>query len=150
MRRRRSVSVSPVFLLTELSSFLPTTAKIAFSMNLNASANDSKSYKAQESASGTGSIGWGPFKVSVHVAATGAERGSSTRKSDQRTKADCEVQMARVNPPEGVNRLNDLLTDLGDLAKTIVKAQARDAAQAAAVAAGLTVGPPAPAPAPGG
>ena len=139
----------PVFLVTELSSFLPTAATLDFSMNLDAQANDTKSLDAQESGSGEGSIGWGPFKVSMKISATAAEKESSTRSSDYRSKSSCAVTMGRVAPPEGVQRLNDLLTDLGDLGKRIIKAQARDAAQAAAVAAGLVVAST-PTPTPGG
>ena len=138
----------PLFVLADLSSFIPQTAEIDISMNIDAQANDASSYKAQEAASGEGSIGWGPFKVSVKVSATASESGSSTRKSDYRSKSSCKLTMGRSGTPEGVQRINDLLTDLGDLAKTIVKAQARDAAQKAAAAAGLvpTGGSPAPQP----
>ena len=107
----------PIFLLTELSSFLPQTAQIDFSMNLSASANDAKSYAAQEAGSGEGSIGWGPFKVSVKISASAAEKGSSTRKSDYRSKGSCTVTMGRVPPPEGVARLNDLLTSISAISE---------------------------------
>ena len=140
----------PLFLLTDLTSFLPETAEIDISMNLDAQAEDDKSYTASESGSGSGSIGWGPFKVSVHVSASAAEKGSSTRKSDYRSKSSCKLAMGRSGTPEGVQRLNDLLTTLGDIGKALVKAQARDAAQAAAKAAGLVPSSQAPAPAPAG
>lgn len=130
----------PLFVATELSSFLPTAATIDMSMNIDAQASDQSSYKAQESGSGTGSVGWGPFKASVHISATAAESGSSTRKSDYRSKAAVHVEMGRVAAPEGVSRLNDLLTDLGDIAKQFAKAKARDAAQQAAQASGLVPG----------
>lgn len=140
----------PLFVATELSSFLPTKATIDMAMNLSAQASDKSSYQAQESASGTGSIGWGPFKASVHISATAAERASSTRVSDYRSKADIHVEMGRVSAPEGVSRLNDLLTDLGDIAKQFAKAKARDAAETAAVKAGLISGGTSPTPPPGG
>lgn len=130
----------PVFLLTDLTSFLPQTAEIEMSMNVDAQAEDTSSYSAQESASGEGSVGWGPFKASVKISATAAEKGSSTRKSDYRSKSHCKLTMGRSDTPEGVQRINDLLTDLGDIAKQMTKQRARDAAQKAATDGGLTPG----------
>ena len=128
----------PLFVLTDLTSFLPQTAEIKISMNVDSHAEDQSSYTAQESASGEGSIGWGPFKASVKISATAAEKGSSTRSSDQRSKSSCELTMGRSPTPEGVQRLLDLQNDLGDIAKQMVKQTARNAAQKAAEAKGLS------------
>ena len=133
----------PVFVLSDLTSFLPQTAEIDFEMNLDAQASDESSYSAQETGGGSGSAGWGPFKISVHMSATAAEKGSSTRKSDYRSKSSCKTVMGRNPAPEGVSRLNDLLTDLGDIAKAKAKQTARDTAQKAVTSG--SGGSPAPA-----
>ena len=63
------------------------------------------------------------------MSASAAEKGSSTRKSDYRSKAEADTEMGRNPPPEGVCRLEDLLTDLGDIAKQQAKQTVRGAAQ---------------------
>lgn len=128
----------PIFVLTDLTSFLPQTATITLDMNVDAQAEDQSSYAANESGSGQASIGWGPFKASVKISASAAEKGSSTRKSDYRSKSHLELTMGRSPTPEGVERINDLLTDLGDIGKQIVKQRARAAAQKQAEAQNLT------------
>lgn len=127
----------PVFLLTDLTSFLPQTAELDMSMNIEAQAEDDSSLTAQESGSGEGSVGWGPFKASVKISASAAEKKTSTRKSDYRSKTDFKMTMGRTETPEGVQRLNDLMVDIGDIGKRLVKAKVRDAAQKAAEAQGL-------------
>lgn len=127
----------PLFVLADLTSFMPQTATISLDMDVSAQANDSSSYKAEMSASGEGSVGWGPFKASVKISATASTSGSKSRSSDYRSKTHCDLTMGRNPEPEGVQRLNDLLTTIGDIAKQMVLAEARDAAQTAAQEKGL-------------
>ena len=51
--------------------------------------------------------------------------------------------MGRSPTPEGVQRLNDLLTDIGQIGMEMVKAKARIHAQSVAQAQGLVAGSPA-------
>ena len=78
------------------------------------------------------------WKEQIDVTATGAEKGSSTRSSDYRTKASVHVEMGRTEAPEGVKRLVDQLSDIGEIAKNITKARLQIEAQKAAAKLGIT------------
>ena len=61
---------TPVFTLVDLTSFLPQTAEINMEMNVDSSAEDNKSYEAEEKAEGGASIGVGPFKAHLNISVT--------------------------------------------------------------------------------
>ena len=142
----------PLFVMADLTSFMPQTAQLTMSMNVESHATDKSSLEGSQSISGEGSAGWGPFKVSVKVSGSMSERKENTRSSDYRSKTDATLTMGRSPTPEGVQRLNDTLTGLGDIAKTMVSQEVKSKAAAYAKAHGLTAAStdtPAPAPAGG-
>jgi hypothetical protein len=58
---------------------------------------------------GQGSIGWGPFKVSMKGRAS--HKSSETRKTDTRAKYSIHTKIKRLDPPEALMRVIDTITN---------------------------------------
>ena len=71
-------------------------------------AEESKSETAAE-AELSASIGWGPYKVSMHGKVS--HKSEQTRKTDTRAKYSIHTSIKRQEPPEALMRVIDFLTD---------------------------------------
>ncbi|MFJ4064505.1 DUF2589 domain-containing protein [Pseudomonas sp. NPDC089996] len=80
---------------------------VEFEMTISQMAEDfSESSKSGEMA---GSLGWGPFKLSIKGSIS--NKSTQTRKTDTRARYAFNTSLRRQDPPEAMMRVIDFLTD---------------------------------------
>jgi hypothetical protein len=108
----QEVSVqAPMLAIVPLPALKVKDVSVNFSMQVNSSTEDSSSSDSEASVDGSGSVGWGPFKVSVKVHGKTASHSSHTRKSDNSAKYDVSVSATDDGIPEGLSRILDMMHD---------------------------------------
>ncbi|MHC6225937.1 DUF2589 domain-containing protein [Pseudomonas sp. X10] len=81
--------------------------KVEFEMTINQMAESRSSTDA--SASGSASLGWGPFRLNVKGSVS--HKSEQTRKTDTRARYAFNTTVRRQEPPEALRRVMDFLTD---------------------------------------
>nr|WP_314482647.1 DUF2589 domain-containing protein [uncultured Pseudomonas sp.] len=80
---------------------------VEFEMVINQMSEDISSTSA--SASGSASLGWGPFKLNVKGSVS--HKSEQTRRTDTRARYAFSTNLKRQDPPEAMMRVIDFLTE---------------------------------------
>jgi hypothetical protein len=102
---------APMLAILPLPALKVKEAEVTFSMQVNSSTEDTSESSSEASIDGSGSVGWGPFKVSVKVHGKTSSHSSQTRKSDNSAKYDVHVLATDDGIPEGLARILDMMQD---------------------------------------
>lgn len=92
-----------------LSAFLPTEAEITGNIAISTQTSSHEQDTEEGSASGSGSVGWGPFKFKATLSASMKCSHDNQRKSDQTSNMAYKIVMGRVEPPEGSMKIIDAM-----------------------------------------
>ena len=82
------------------------SAEIDWNMTIHSTAVDESDIQAQESGSGEGSVGWGPFKATVKISASASESETKKRTTDDTATMSAKVVMAQMPVSEGCAMVN--------------------------------------------
>ncbi|MNO48654.1 hypothetical protein D3C76_389930 [compost metagenome] len=93
--------------------------KVEFEMMINQMAEDTSATDAGGEVAG--SLGWGPFKLSVKGSIS--HKSTQTRKTDTRARYAFNTTLRRQDPPEAMMRVIDFLTEAATK-PTLVSSQA--------------------------
>ncbi|MBJ9973864.1 DUF2589 domain-containing protein [Pseudomonas sp. S75] len=96
--------------------------RIEFEMTINQMAEDRSSKDLQGSLEG--SLGWGPFKLSVKGSAS--HKSEQTRKTDTRARYAFNTNVRRQDPPEALMRVIDFMTDAATKPTVLPTAKVQD------------------------
>jgi len=102
---------APMLAILPLPALKVQQAEVTFSMQVNSSTSDETSSDSSAAMSGSGSVGWGPFKVTVKVSGKTSSHSKHTRKSDNSAKYDVHVLAQDDGIPEGLARILDMMAD---------------------------------------
>lgn len=80
---------------------------VDFELRVSSSSEDHST--DEKSGSLNASVGWGPFKVSVH--GTMAHKSEQTRKTDTSAKYSIHTHVRRLPPPEALMKVIDFMTE---------------------------------------
>lgn len=81
--------------------------KVEFELTISQMAEDSS--ESNKSGSLAGSLGWGPFKLSMKGSIS--HKSTQTRKTDTRARYAFNTTLRRQDPPEAMMRVIDFLTE---------------------------------------
>lgn len=99
----------PLLAIVKVPNLSITKVDIVFDMEVKSSFASKEQNSAQAAASGTASVGFGPFKASVTVSGSVSSHKENTRTSDNSAKYHVEVHAVDDGMPEGLARVMDIL-----------------------------------------
>lgn len=99
----------PLLAIVKVPNLSITKVDIIFDMEVKSSFASKEQNSSQAAASGTASIGFGPFKASVTVSGSVSSHKENTRTSDNSAKYHVEVHAVDDGMPEGLARVMDIL-----------------------------------------
>ncbi len=99
----------PLLAIVKVPNLSITKVDIIFDMEVKSSFASKEQNSAQAAASGTASVGFGPFKASVTVSGSVSSHKENTRTSDNSAKYHVEVHAVDDGMPEGLARVMDIL-----------------------------------------
>ncbi|MDH0867869.1 DUF2589 domain-containing protein [Mitsuaria sp. GD03876] len=99
----------PLLAIVKVPNLSITKVDIIFDMEVKSSFASKEQSSSQAAASGTASIGFGPFKASVTVSGSVSSHKENTRTSDNSAKYHVEVHAVDDGMPEGLARVMDIL-----------------------------------------
>ena len=110
----------PLLAIVPIPNLQIDEVNVIFDMEVKQSEKSDKSLDI--GASLTGSLGWGPFKVSVTGSVSAHE--SNTRSSDNSAKYHVDVRATNHGTPEGLSRVLDMIS--AGISPSLVSSELRD------------------------
>lgn len=99
----------PLLAIVKIPALSITKVDITFDMEVKSSFSAKESDDKSGSLSADASVGWGPFKASVHVEGSVSSHKENTRSSDNSAKYHVQVLAEDNGMPEGLARVLDIL-----------------------------------------
>lgn len=99
----------PLLAIVKVPSLAINTVDITFDMEVKNTERTSQVDDTKGSFAADASIGWGPFKLNVHVEGSVSSHKENTRQTDQSAKYHVEVRAEDKGMPEGLARVLDMM-----------------------------------------
>lgn len=98
---------APLLALTDLKAVEVESAMMTYDLTVSSQVSDNSETKGEVSATGSASVGIGPFQAKVSVSAHASYSESKSRSSDFRARIHAEMTFKQSAPPEGVAIIMD-------------------------------------------
>jgi hypothetical protein len=99
----------PMLAIVKVPSLAINTVDITFDMEVKNTERTSQVDESKGSFAADASVGWGPFKLTVHVEGSVSSHKENTRQTDQSAKYHVEVRAEDKGMPEGLARVLDMM-----------------------------------------
>lgn len=99
----------PLLAIVKVPALSVTTVDITFDMEVKNTVRSSETEDKSGKFSADASVGYGPFKLNVHVEGSVATHKENTRETDQSAKYHVEVHAEDKGMPEGLSRVLDMM-----------------------------------------
>jgi hypothetical protein len=99
----------PLLAIVKVPSLAINTVDITFDMEVKNTERTSEVDESKGSFAADASVGWGPFKLTVHVEGSVSSHKENTRQTDQSAKYHVEVHAEDKGMPEGLARVLDMM-----------------------------------------
>ncbi len=100
---------TPLLAIVPIPSLKVSNVDITFDMEVRSSESSKESSDKQGAFEGSGSVGWGPFKVSVKVSGSVSTHQENTRSTDKSAKYHVQVTAVDNGISEGLARVLDIM-----------------------------------------
>lgn len=99
----------PLLAVVQIPSLKVDLVDITFDMEVKTSEQSKSSSDTSASLDATGSVGYGPFSLKVHVHGSVSSHKENTRSSDKSAKYHVQVKATDQGMPEGLARVLDIM-----------------------------------------
>lgn len=100
---------TPLLAIVPIPSLKVNLVDITFDMEVRSSESSKESSDQQGAFEGSGSVGWGPFKLSVKVSGSVSTHKENTRSTDKSAKYHVQVTAQDSGISEGLARVLDIM-----------------------------------------
>lgn len=100
----------PIMAIINIPSLQVTDVDIKFSMEVKSSFSETEKSAKEGKMDSEMKVGYGPFSLKVKMSGSVSSSKETQRKSDNSAKYDVNVVAKQLDPPEGLSRVLDMLS----------------------------------------